>query len=125
MNTNTVKKKLMWLADVAGDDILDAVGLQRKHSAAATLLPIVGVFGMGMIVGGGLALVFAPKKGDELRRDIKDKANEIKDRLASQATEVVQDVKGALPFGEKGEARMQRKEDNATGVQNRAMPKAH
>jgi hypothetical protein len=123
MNTNTVKKKLMWLRDMAGDDILETVGLQRKRSAAAMFLPVVGVFGVGMI--GGLALLFAPKKGEDMRKDIKDKANEIKDRITSQASDVVEEVRGALPFGDKSDSVAKRKEDNATPTQTRAMPKAH
>jgi gas vesicle protein len=129
MSTNTVKKKLMWLADMAGDEVLDAVGLQRRRSAMSVMLPVVGVFGIGMVVGGGLALLFAPKTGTDMRKDIASKANQIKDRIASQATGVMEEVKGALPFGgdkEKSESvRTTHREDNAGIGQQRVMPKPH
>ena len=60
---------------------------------------IVG-FIAGSIVGAALALLYAPKSGRELRRDIKDKTNELVDKgeeylakAKTKATEIVSEAK--------------------------------
>jgi gas vesicle protein len=42
-------------------------------------------FAGGMLVGGTVALLFAPKKGEELRMDIKRKMGAFKDGMAGNA----------------------------------------
>jgi hypothetical protein len=54
------------------EDIAAAVGLQTR-SPAGDVLTALEIFGTGMILGAGLALLFAPKPGDELRRTIADR----------------------------------------------------
>ena len=41
----------------------------------------VVAFAGGVLAGGVIALMFAPKKGTELRKDIKDKVQELKKRV--------------------------------------------
>jgi len=41
------------------------------------LLPALGIFGTGMLLGAGLAILFAPKSGTEIRRDIADRMGEL------------------------------------------------
>lgn len=54
-------------------------------------------FAGGVLAGSVVALLFAPKKGDELRKDIKEKMNDAKQRLADDMgcckhqTKVVED----------------------------------
>lgn len=64
--------------------------MSDKHRAEGFLLGAV----LGGLVAGASALLFAPKSGKELRRDITDQADEWKD----QASEYAHDVK------EKGES---------------------
>jgi hypothetical protein len=52
------------------DAALGALGLQTRRSAADYILPALGLFGVGVLVGAGLGLMFAPKQGRELRGDI-------------------------------------------------------
>ena len=52
------------------DAALAAVGLQPRRTATDYILPAVGLFGVGLLVGAGLGLMFAPKRGSELRGDI-------------------------------------------------------
>ena len=52
------------------DAALAAVGLQPRRTATDYLLPVVGIFGVGLLVGAGLGLMLAPKRGSELRGDI-------------------------------------------------------
>lgn len=41
-------------------------------------------FAGGMLVGGVAAALFAPKRGDELRRDIKQKIDEAKEHIGKE-----------------------------------------
>ena len=66
-------------------DIASAVGLEARSSPAGDLLTAFGIFGTGMILGAGLALLFAPKAGHELRHDIAEKVGEIGGHLRTQA----------------------------------------
>jgi hypothetical protein len=52
------------------DNLLDRVGLQRHRSASSYILPAIGLFGAGMLVGGTLAVLFAPASGKETRERI-------------------------------------------------------
>ena len=42
-------------------------------------------FAGGMVAGGALALLFAPKKGEDIRKDIKEKLREMKMRVDEAA----------------------------------------
>ncbi|MBK6922944.1 MAG: YtxH domain-containing protein [Deltaproteobacteria bacterium] len=53
-----------------GESALAAIGLQPRRSTSDYLLPALGLFGVGVLVGAGLGLMFAPKRGAELRGDI-------------------------------------------------------
>jgi hypothetical protein len=55
------------------DDVLGMLGLESKTSTGAWLAGTLGTFGVGMLVGAGIALMLAPKAGIELRQDIRDK----------------------------------------------------
>ena len=49
----------------------------------------LGKFILGAGIGAGLALLFAPKKGEELRQDLLAKASELLDKLKEVDTEEV------------------------------------
>lgn len=49
---------------------LSSIGLQPRRTAADYVLPALGLFGVGLLVGVGLGLILAPKPGVELRGDI-------------------------------------------------------
>jgi hypothetical protein len=63
MNMNTFTK----------DELLKALGLETRKAAADYVLPVLGVFGAGLIVGAGLGILFAPKTGHEIRSEIGDR----------------------------------------------------
>lgn len=42
-------------------------------------------FAGGMLAGGAIALMFAPKRGDEFRKDIKDKLHGVKRKIEETA----------------------------------------
>jgi len=61
------------------DEIAHAIGLQHRSTASSVttdLLPALGILGTGMLIGAGLALLFAPKAGRETRHDIAEKMHE-------------------------------------------------
>ncbi|HVZ89807.1 MAG TPA: YtxH domain-containing protein [Polyangia bacterium] len=55
------------------DELLVLLGLQKKPSTEARLSETLGIFGLGLLVGAGIALILAPKRGRELRNDIRDR----------------------------------------------------
>jgi hypothetical protein len=63
------------------EDIAGAVGLEPQTSPSGDMLRTFGIFGAGIILGAGLALVFAPKAGDAIRHDIVEKVGEVGNKL--------------------------------------------
>ena len=55
------------------DELLGLLGLERKPSPAAGLAAALGTFGVGLLVGAGIALILAPKPGHELRQELRDR----------------------------------------------------
>ncbi len=53
------------------DAILDRVGLERR-TPTGDFFTGLGLFSVGVLVGAGLGLMFAPKKGDEMRAMLND-----------------------------------------------------
>ena len=66
------------------EDIASAIGLEARASTTGEMLTAFGILGTGMILGAGLALLFAPKAGHEIRHDIAEKVGEIGDHLRAQ-----------------------------------------
>lgn len=77
----------MWssLKNLEADDVLGLVGLQSRRGMVDVLLPSLGIFSVGLLVGAGVGLLLAPKSGQELRED-----------LRSRLQGAGEDVKGAL-----------------------------
>lgn len=61
------------LRNMDKEDLLGLVGLESKQSTSAYLAGTLGTFGLGLLVGAGIALLLAPKPGAELREDIREK----------------------------------------------------
>jgi gas vesicle protein len=62
--------KINDLRDFSKEDILSALGLTSKPSSSERLLGTLSIFGVGLLVGAGAALLLAPKSGDALRADL-------------------------------------------------------
>ena len=62
--------KMNDLRDLSKDDVLSALGLTSKPSTSERLLGTLAVFGVGLLVGAGAALLLAPKSGEALRADL-------------------------------------------------------
>ncbi len=80
---------------------LGLVGLERRRSTASQMLPTVGAFGLGIAVGAGLGLLFAPKPGARLRDDISKKVTRLADDMKNAAEKAENDVQARIaPRGE-------------------------
>ena len=51
------------------EDIASAIGVEARSSTTGDMLTALSIFGTGMILGAGLALLFAPKPGHEIRHE--------------------------------------------------------
>ncbi len=67
------------------EDIATAIGLEARSSATGDILTAFAIFGTGMLLGTGLALLFAPKAGHEIRHDIAGQVSEIGRHLRAQS----------------------------------------
>ncbi len=70
--------------------LLDRMGLQEKRTTAETVLPMLGIFGAGIAVGATLGLLFAPKRGDVLREDLRHSLEDLQRKGKIRATELVE-----------------------------------
>lgn len=76
------------------DELLRAIGLQRTRGGTE-LLGGVAVFGAGMLVGAGLALLFAPGSGAEMREQIGAKVEDAKEKIGQMASSPSSASKGS------------------------------
>ena len=67
------------------DDLLNWIGLQQRN-ANETAFTMIGAFALGTVVGGALALLFAPKPGHELRHDLGERLDGATQKLKEQLT---------------------------------------
>lgn len=72
--------KLSDLKDLNKDDILAALGLETKTGFSQRLAGTLGIFGAGLLVGAGVALMLAPKSGTELREDLGERFRKMRTR---------------------------------------------
>ena len=65
------------------DEIIRALGWQTRRHGGGDMLPSLALFGAGLLVGAGLALLFAPSSGRELREELGERAADLRDRATS------------------------------------------
>jgi len=104
MFQDTVSDKFNAVRGITADDVLAALGLQRRRGAAVSLLPIATGFAAGALAGAAVAFLFAPKPGHEMRRELASRANDMTRRMSEAADGMMKDVRNALPIGTKGGA---------------------
>jgi hypothetical protein len=76
-------------SDLGLDDVLAPVGLSRRRSHVGTDLAMLGA---GILVGGAAALIFAPASGQETRRRLSAKADELGDAAAQKLRDLRENV---------------------------------
>lgn len=82
------------------DDVLATIGLQTRRSASDYIFPALGLFGLGLLTGGGLGLLFAPKRGDETRElvgsSVRGASKKLMSKLRRRAQDAVHATEDAL-----------------------------
>lgn len=69
------------------DDLLNLIGLETRKDTTDYLLPALGAFTVGVLLGVGVGLMLAPKPGNELRNDLRNRLQSAQDTLASAGTQ--------------------------------------
>jgi hypothetical protein len=80
------------------EEIIRALGLHNRSAGSHDVMPSVALFGAGILVGAGLALLFAPTSGRELREGISQRAADLSER-ASEAVESASSGENGQTFG--------------------------
>jgi len=65
--------KLRDITNMDKGDVLGMLGLEARRSHGSRMLTMLGTFGIGLLVGAGVALLLAPKTGRALRQDLRAK----------------------------------------------------
>ena len=63
------------------DDLLNLIGLETRKGPSDWLLPTIGAFSVGLLVGAGIGLLLAPKPGNELLNDLRTRLPRGQDSL--------------------------------------------
>jgi gas vesicle protein len=77
------------LKNLDKEEILNLLGLESKQSTSKWMLGTLGTFGMGLLVGAGVALMLAPKPGHELRGNIRERLRRAPEDLSDAVGSVV------------------------------------
>ncbi len=75
-------------------DILDALGIETNDN---WMMFALAGFGVGCLVGAGVALAFAPKSGRELRSDIFQRGREMIGKGQEYARELREELPTTTP----------------------------
>lgn len=79
-----VRELIKTIEGVHWEDVLGAVGLERKPGTLAQLLPAAGLITVSAAVGAGIALLLAPTSGTKLRARLSDGIDDAKHRLSDR-----------------------------------------
>jgi YtxH-like protein len=79
------------------DRLREVMGLETQRSTGEWLVGILSAFGVGLLVGAGVGLMFAPKAGRGLREDLRYRLRQVSDGLsgAESAADFDPDMAGA------------------------------
>ena len=89
------------VSDLEMDDVLAPIGLSRRRSHIVQDIALVGA---GMVMGGAVALIFAPMSGRETRQRLARKADELSDAAAEKFREMREEVRPRLGNSHMSEA---------------------
>ncbi len=80
------------LTDWDKDDLLGLVGLETQRSTMDWMIPALSAFGVGVLVGVGVGMLFAQKPGHELRADLRQRFTSEANAAAATAGAVSEKV---------------------------------
>ena len=81
------------VSDLEMNDVLAPIGLSRRRSHVAQDIALLGA---GMVVGGVVALIFAPMSGSETRQRLAQKADELSDAASTKLRDLRDEVRPRL-----------------------------
>jgi hypothetical protein len=93
------RQKARSIRGLSSDDILSALGLERRHTALDDAIPTGLAFVAGLAAGAGIALLLAPKSGREMRQDLSNRASELTSRIGASANELATEARNAIGMG--------------------------
>jgi hypothetical protein len=65
-------------------DLLYWLEPQQRSTSTDSALGLLGTFALGTLVGSALALLFAPRRGDDLRRELGERLEQATQRLTER-----------------------------------------
>jgi len=66
------------------DALIEALGLRRDTTTMSDSASMLMIFAAGALFGTALALLFAPRSGEELRADLREKVSDLRRHAASE-----------------------------------------
>lgn len=84
------------IPSVSRDDVLSAIGLAPRRTVADLMLPALGVFGGGLLIGAGLGVLFAPRSGAHTRGALRNGLGGLRRRLGRSSHGHDHDVEADL-----------------------------
>ena len=81
------------VSDIGMDDLLAPMGLTRRRTHVGSDLALLAA---GALVGGAVALIFAPASGRETRQRIARKYEELNDAASEKLREIRDDMRPRL-----------------------------
>lgn len=64
-------------------ELRDAIGLAGRRPAQPDAFGTLGVFGAGIVLGAGLAILLTPKTGSQMRKAVAEQAQDLKERVVT------------------------------------------
>ncbi len=77
----------------ATDDVLGMLGLQQQRATSDLYSMGIGAFALGLVVGSALALLYAPRPGRDLRKDVGERLTSVKDRVSDAIAPAAETVR--------------------------------
>lgn len=93
------------LRGISKVDVLSAIGLATRRSASQRIVGSLSVFGIGLLVGAGAALLLAPKTGMDLREDLTQRFRKLREEREGQGNSGVNSSLGSMASSVRDEIR--------------------
>ena len=77
---NQLNSQIGQTYDTGLERVLDRLGYEPKRETTDMILPALSIFGAGLVVGVSLGLLFAPKRGADVRGDIRHRLDDLRHR---------------------------------------------
>lgn len=85
--------KLSDIKNLEKNDVLRLLGVETESSSMESVGSTLALFGLGALVGAAIGLLLAPKSGNQLRADLRERFEGLTDQVETAAS----NLKSALP----------------------------